>query len=121
MKLEELGRRAVACKRWRWMPGMLSRRPSSVGVDICHRYGEAEWPANPHDNEYPDFSDPATLGCLLHLVREVTGAQSSSPSWYPGGKHDYPHWAWYSDSCYGKLCEGSTEAECLVKVLEYKQ
>lgn len=69
----------------------------------------------------PDLSDPATLGCLLYLVREVTGEKQSSPSWYPGGKHDYPHWAWYSDSCYGKLCEGATEAECLVRVLEYKQ
>jgi hypothetical protein len=89
-----------------------------TGVDICRRFGETEWPANPYNNEYPDLSDPATLGCLLHLVREATG-QQSSPSWYPGGKHDYPHWAWYSDNCYGKLCEGATEAECLVRVLEF--
>lgn len=134
MKLEELGRRAVACPRWRWMPGMLTLKglndtawrvlekpkrkmhgliiTDSDAIVVCNR---GEQPG------LPDLSDPATLGCLLHLVREATGEQSSSPSWYPGGKHDYPHWAWYSDSCYGKLCEGATEAECLVKVLEYKQ
>lgn len=123
-ELEALGRRAAACPRWRWMPGMLARGKTP---DIDNAYGRVneEWSGSmvPHElaSPWPDLSDPATLGCLLHLVREVTGEQSSSPSWYPGGKHDYPHWAWYSDSCYGKLCEGATEAECLVKVLEYKQ
>lgn len=44
----ELGRRAVACKGWRWMPGMLARRQA-----------------------WPDLRDPATLGCVLALVREA--------------------------------------------------
>lgn len=105
---------------------------SPLGWRLHALNGSEEWRAEDvrgtklptHPGEpwlYPDLSDPATLGCLLHLVREVTGEKQSSASWYPGGKHDYPHWAWYSDSCYGKLCEGATEAECLVKVLEYKQ
>lgn len=112
MNIEKLGRLAVTCPRWRWMPGMLmivgmtTMRIQREGDEKVDRCG------------IPDLSDPATLGCLLHLVREATGQQSSA-SWYPGGKHEDPHWAWYSDDCYGKLCEGATEAECLVRVLEY--
>ena len=124
--LEELGRRAVACKHWRWMPGMTILGSKGRRVVVIGLSGATEATSGMNSraigpDELPDLSSPATLGCLLALVREVTGEQSSSPSWYPGGKHDYPHWAWYSDSCYGKLCEGSTEAECLVRVLEYKQ
>lgn len=117
MNLEDLGRRAVACKRWRWMPGM-AVLGGFAGVDrlFTDKFGMIHVP-DKDAGMVPDLSDPATLGCLLHVVREATGQQSSA-SWYPGGKHDYAHWAWYSDDCYGKLCEGSTEAECLVRVLE---
>jgi hypothetical protein len=92
------------------MPGMLllSLDDDPIRIDGTqdgHPYREEDcgtyFPKAPF---VPDLSDPATLGCLLHLVREATG-QQSSPSWYSGGKHDYPHWAWYSDNCYGKLCE----------------
>ena len=137
MTLEDLGRRAVACKHWRFLPGTRIVGHNTMGRPMSLRLlnipGSA-WPEfwvaetrNANEVSFmkgveeagflPDLSDPATLGCLLHLVREATGEHSSA-SWYPGGKHDYPHWAWYSDDCYGKLCEGATEAECLVKVLE---
>jgi hypothetical protein len=120
MQNEELARRAVACKHWRWMPGMLSRRLSMfTGVDICRRFGETEWPANPYNNEYPDLTDPATLGCLLHLVREAWGEQMEvfayrtemhDKRWCierAGSERD-PSRAWY----------GWTEAEALVAALE---
>lgn len=124
MNLAELGLRAVRCPRWRWMPGMRllvgpGRAPYRY---VTNEYAPPEGEdVGFSDPIVPDLSDPATLGCLLHLVREATGEKQSSPSWYPGGRHDYPHWAWYSDRCYGKLCEGSTEAECLVRLLEYMQ
>ena len=67
----DLARRAVACSKWRWMPGMfaveqavpgmaLSARPVRVD-DYWHEVGV--W--------LPDFTDPATLGCLLALYENT--------------------------------------------------
>jgi hypothetical protein len=64
--MSELAKRAVACKHWRWMPGMLAgcggRRLRS------RRSGRP-----PYRGALPDLTDPATLGCLLALVREAWG------------------------------------------------
>ena len=70
-ELEKLGRRAVACKAWRWMPGMLARYTEPR--ESWHRcregdgYGLTCRPPNPR-LAYPDLSDPATEGCLRHLA-----------------------------------------------------
>ena len=60
---EALARRAVACKGWRWMPGMLAR-PTRLRVTEQTGPVGSGW--------FPDLTDPATLGCLLALVRERT-------------------------------------------------
>jgi hypothetical protein len=74
--LEELGRRAVACKRWQWMPGMLSER----GLRVTRRdsdgyvvgyYEDLSYIAECVKGSLPDLSDPATLGCVLALVRKA--------------------------------------------------
>jgi hypothetical protein len=56
-----LSRRAVACKGWKWLPGMADH--------WGRRLREGDWldPAA----AFPDFTDAATLGCLLALVREA--------------------------------------------------
>jgi hypothetical protein len=62
----------------------------------------------------PDLSDPATLGCLLALVREAWGQDDLAASRFAGQwcvEHtpaEGPHRAWY----------GPTEAAALVAALE---
>jgi len=79
---EALARRAVACPRWRWMPGMHAKYPMlDAGVVLLvgkwvHVSFDSELAASlhGHDELVPDLTDPATLGCLLALVREVYGS-----------------------------------------------
>ena len=62
-----LSRRAVACRGWRWMPGMRWWTDDDRGrLDDF----QPEYMGRPTD-ALPDLTDPATLGCLLALVREA--------------------------------------------------
>jgi hypothetical protein len=72
----ELGRRAAACKGWRWVEGMRVRRWDdhltmwernrvSLTADRDTFWLREGW--------VPDLGDPATRGCLLALVREAYG------------------------------------------------
>ena len=69
----------------------------------------------------PDLTDPATLGCLLALVREAAKDAGASVwndrrtgtwSWMAGGCH---HGVWIPSDADGY----STEAEALVSALEW--
>jgi hypothetical protein len=104
-----LARRAVACKGFRWMPGMLTTEGMRVVVRCFNDDNEP-------DDDIPDLTDPATLGCLLALVREA---------WVD------LHMVAHCDDRYGKTvwwlsrwgdlprsCECSTEAAALVAALE---
>ena len=95
-----LGRRAAACRGWRWMPGMslirrktgpaggTGLRPTQLRVALtcghpCDPFAcvtdvdRLPRPCPPDPHWVPDFRDPATLGCLLALVREAKG----DPCW----------------------------------------
>jgi len=76
-----LARRAVACKGWRWMPGMadhFGRRVMQVYPDeLGFRWSHLLKNCVVRDADaLPDLTDPATLGCLLALVREAWGDPS---------------------------------------------
>jgi hypothetical protein len=104
-----LARRAVACKGWRWMPGMLTTEGMRV---VVRCFGDDNEP----DDAIPDLTDPATLGCLLALVREAWGRHSGTARrWSVDG------WYWHADyneqtACGHRLYR--TEAEALVAALE---
>ena len=125
-KSEELGRRALACPKWRWMPGMLAlgrikkRRIETV----------TDGEPYPYFGGFPDFTDPATLGCLLALVREAwndptlglfaaRGGRSGRPArvWAFGGRRPRRR-GW--DKSIASAFFGS-EAEALVAALEAAQ
>jgi len=117
--LEELARRAIACKRWRWMPGMLSEkglrvtRRDSDGYVVGY-YENLSYIAECVSGTLPDLSDPATLGCLLALVREA---------WKDPQVHvvklayGFMGWqAWNADRDIAAKC--GSEVEALVAALE---
>ena len=62
----ELAKRLVACRHFRWMPGMLAL---DTGLRMDEFTTDSGW-----EGRLPDLYDPATLGCLLHLVAESYGA-----------------------------------------------
>jgi hypothetical protein len=112
-----LAKRAVACRGWRWMPGMLT----STGLRVLDVHSTSIFVALPSVDAglpdvdevvttgvLPDLSDGATLGCLLLVVREERGMCAS---W-----HTAVGWRCYSagGAIWG---EGATEAEALVVAL----
>ena len=116
-EMQNLGRRAVACKGWKWMPGMLAcsgkarLRISSMAA------------ANLLSGDLPDLSDPATVGCLLALVREVWGAPLAEVRPMLVGRHgEFEAEGWICrpnrrDHEYQRFI-GTTEAAALVAALE---
>lgn len=109
-----LARRAVACPKWKWMPGM----KLTAGL----RLSESLIPFT-FSVDLPDLTDPATLGCLLALVREAFARPNGHLS-FLGHSGSSPRgwfycWATSDGSNGGGLHRYSpTEAEALVAALE---
>ena len=88
-----MGFRALRLEGWRWMEGMRTLRGDRVircaedGTPVIARTRNLEGlgPMVELDGiqagDVPDLRDPATVGCLLHLVRSIVG----EPYWRPHG------------------------------------
>lgn len=75
---QNLGRRAVTCKAWRWMRGMAADDGCSVAMESdlegeSHSWSDGLEVWCDDDLRLPDLTDPATVGCLLALVRDAWG------------------------------------------------
>ena len=130
----ELARRAVACKRWRWMPGMLARY---IDGEAWHRLTDGDghgypfrhFPPNPRE-AWPDLTDPATLGCILALVRQCfahaviwTSRDCTVDALDPNSfcMDETEGWSvciGTVDDYVGEIGRGATEAEALLSALE---
>lgn len=136
----DLAARAVACKAWRWMPGMLAvcvHDPwrvlrydgSRVGwrsrvLSVHPRYVRLEHGTTDvsASDWLPDLADPATLGCLLALVREAWGEPTLCVACV-GETVIGQTWGWMLPMRGGRFdplldAFGLTEAEALVRALE---
>jgi hypothetical protein len=107
-----LFRRAVACKGWRWMPGMRWWTEDDRGRLDDY---QPEYMGRPPD-ALPDLTDPATLGCLLALVREAWSEPILSVAWAGGGWYVVQRILSSVDAL--RWIDTATEAEALVAALE---
>jgi len=117
LDLTDLARRAVACQGWKWMPGMLFRENAVPGMGLWPEgAGRCGRPFSVDHVPYaatPDLSDPATLGCLLALVREARG----NPTGFVVPERD-GKWTYYTRLYDADYWTGGSEAEALVYALE---
>lgn len=75
---------------------------------------------SPPADALPDLEDPATLGCLLELVRRAVSDPNayvdysfSEPTWYVNARYEYE-----GRDVLGVFAQADTEAEALVAALE---
>jgi len=102
-----IARRAVACPKWRWMPGM----KLTTGLRLSESLVPFTFPV-----DLPDLSDPATLGCLLALVREAWNEPRLAS--IPSGRRWSVSYVWMRKPHDSVSGHHTTEAEALVAALE---
>lgn len=109
-----LAEQATAAPAWKWKDGMRVIRPprhnGATGYTI--RLEQDGYRAAAH--EYPDLSDPATLGCILSIIREHYGRTAYvKPTPSPFEPQEYC----YTVSTTSGTFTGSSEAAALVAAL----
>jgi hypothetical protein len=123
----ELAKRATDCKHFKWMPGMLTLSgfriisPVTESSDwrITDRIANGPEPKK----ELPNLDDPATIGCMIELVREVWKDEMA----YLGGRMQDRNrlWNWHVCIRFDQMpfphqlyYGGMTQAEAIIEALE---
>ena len=122
--MRELARRLMSCPGWRWTGGMRCKDSGWRWRDgyLFAMDGTGDFIETP-GGSVPNLRDPATLGCLLALVREAWGrpALAASPAGAPDGSVSWCVEALDPDDGDGYHAltpRRATEAEALVDALE---
>ena len=121
-----LARRAVTCRGWRWLRGMLRHDDYRyVGSGVWARWSDTAsvMTALHMPDQLPDLQDPATAGCMLALVREAWGSPSAyAMPWGSSPQSQTPAgWSMMvtaDDTLPTAKLSAPTEAEALVAALE---
>ena len=108
-RCDALWRELADTARVRWMPGMLAR--NIVDADhplqrILRRFGAADtrvWSLV--------WTDPATLGCLLAMLREASDDHRASVVWYSAARQWVADWK-------GCEVEAGCEPEALLLAID---
>ena len=124
LRLRGLAIRAISSPLWRWLPGMLTRHEGRFwtfidkSAEVTHGnyppfYRVTATGGDPLMPVLPDFSDPATRGGLLSLVRKGWGDETLYAA--PRASEDLP---WAVRSREEVVAYGRTEEDALVGALE---
>ncbi len=119
-----LGVRAISLTGWRWMPGMRTLDGNIVvrctveGLPIVMTAREVPSFGTVMQLEVltgsanPDLRDPATVGCLLRIVRNIIG----DPCWSPHGLMERGEALWLADVPHRRERQTryDTEAEAII-------
>lgn len=125
-RCDALWRRLYARGAVRWMGGMPRADQPHNRVRDLRQDGSVEWTDGGHapcsyglgvweyeatdgDAAVPDFADPATIGCLVALMREATGDAEASCVVYGG--------LWHCD-WHGNESIAETEPEALLLAIQ---
>ena len=120
----ELARRFVACKGWRWLPGMLTTCGNRVYDVGTYAYAIDPVSTDADNGNYmgkwlPDLSDAATRGCILELVRKAWGDPYLHCQYIIAELNQPDCWMAIADCGMARReFVGQTEAEALLAALE---
>jgi hypothetical protein len=118
-----LAKRLVACKGWRWMPGMCWASPVYGTEGRIEDDDEAETFNSFLVGYLPDLSDPLTVQAVLLLVREAWGDIQFIITYSPWAKDQWcleavfysganlvPYRDYYRSSSLAEACVNAMEA-----------
>ena len=132
----DLNKRGAEGLKGHWLPGMLGVSPEQLGSEKRlgittegRRRRVKSKGKPPFKAAVPDLNDPATIGCLVHIVREKWKSPFATPrpllpeGWLLIEEQEQFRTAvkWFLTVFFdggGQIFEGQTEAEVLIKALE---